>query len=227
MAMHFSYSHYGNGSKTGKFMLVAGLHVALGLVLVHTLGTRKPPLAVQPDATLVVIEPQQPEPPKPPPAPPQPVQQLAPPDIVVPKIEVAVAPPPDPSPFQAISEAVPEPMPFAPAQLATQAPPVAHTNTNANSGQMRSAVFADANSCALPDYPPSAARNGETGTTTLALLVGTDGRVSSARIQQSSGSRTLDRAALNALSMCKFKPAMNKGVPEAGWAQMAYVWTLD
>jgi protein TonB len=88
-------------------------------------------------------------------------------------------------------------------------------------------VLADANSCALPDYPASAARLGETGTTTLALLVGLDGRVSSARIEHGSGSRVLDRAALNALSLCRFKPATSNGVPEAGWAQLAYVWKLD
>jgi protein TonB len=112
-----------------------------------------------------------------------------------------------------------------PANAAPEGPPV--TTPSTNTGQMRSAVFADANSCALPDYPSSAARNGETGTTTLALLVGTDGRVSSARIQGSSGSRVLDRAALNALSLCKFKAATNNGVAEAGWAQLAYVWKLD
>jgi protein TonB len=92
---------------------------------------------------------------------------------------------------------------------------------------MRTAVLADANGCALPAYPPAAAREGITGTSTLALLVGADGRVSSARIEHTSGSRVLDSAALNALSLCKFKPATNNGVPEAGWARLAFVWTLD
>ena len=57
--------------------------------------------------------------------------------------------------------------------------------------------------------------------------MGTDGRVSSARIDQSSGSRDLDRAAIHALSLCKFKPATNNGVAEAGWAKLAFVWKLD
>jgi protein TonB len=51
--------------------------------------------------------------------------------------------------------------------------------------------------------------------------------VTSSRIQHSSGYRDLDKAAVNALSMCQFKPAMNNGTPEAGWAQLAYVWTLE
>ena len=65
------------------------------------------------------------------------------------------------------------------------------------------------------------------GATTLALLVGADGRVSSSRIEQSSGSRDLDRAAINALTQCTFKPATNNGVAQAGWAKLAFVWKLD
>jgi protein TonB len=225
MTMHFSYSNNGKGNKTTRFMLIAGLHVALGTLFVHSLNTRHISLASLPEQVLVMIEPEHPEPPKPPVEPPKPTQQLAPPELVVPKVEVDVAPPPDPAPLQATTQADPSPHPFTPVQTASEVPPA--TNTNANAGQMRSAVFADANSCALPDYPASAARNGETGTTVLALLVGADGRVSSARVEQSSGSRVLDRAAVNALSLCRFKPAMNNGVAEAGWAQMAYVWKLD
>jgi protein TonB len=218
--MQFSYSNHGNSSKATRFMLIAGLHVAVGVVFVHSLNTRKISLSL-PEQVLVMIEPDRPTPP--PPEPPKPMQQLAPPDIVVPKTEVPVAPPPEPT-VTATPETDTTPQPSTPAATAPEAPA---TNANANTGQMHSAVFADANSCALPNYPASAARDGETGTTTLALLVGTDGRVNSARIQQSSGSRALDRAALNALSLCKFKPATSNGVAEAGWAQMAYVWKLD
>jgi protein TonB len=221
MTMQFSYSNHGNTSKTTKFMLIAGLHVVVGTLFVHSMNTRKISLSL-PEQVLVMIEPER-TPPPPPPEPPKPVQQMAMPDIVIPKPEVPIVqPPPEPT-VTAAPEA--EAQPAMPANVAPEGPPA--TTPSANSGQMHSAVFADANSCALPAYPASAARDGETGTTTLALLVGTDGRVSSARIQQSSGSRVLDRAALNALSLCKFKPAANKGVAEAGWAQLAYVWKLD
>ena len=229
--MHFSYANPGSGSKTTKFMLVVGLHVAVGVLFVHSLNTRKLSLSSLPEQVLVMIEPEH-QPPPPPPEPPQPMQQMAPPEIVVPKTEVAVAPPPEPT-VQATTESESPPQPFTPAQSAPEGPPSAQpnastgTSTSTSAGQMHTAVFADANGCALPNYPPSAARNGETGTTTLALLVGIDGRVSSARIEHSSGSRALDRAALNALSLCKFKPATSNGAPEAGWAQIAYVWKLD
>jgi protein TonB len=206
--------------KAAQWVLVAALHVVLGAVFVHSINTKKISLSSLPEQVLVMIEPER----TPPPEPPQPAQRLAPPDVFVPRTEVDVAPPPVPAPIQATS--APDPSPFPPMQAAETAPQAPAT-PGANPGQMRTAVFADANGCALPAYPPAAARDGVTGTSTLALLVGADGRVSSARIEHSSGSRVLDSAALNALSQCKFKPATTNGVPEAGWAKLAFVWTLD
>ena len=221
--MQFTSLSSGNrpDTKAAKFAVIAALHVAVGTVFVHSLNTKTISLSSLPEQVLVMIEPERTTPPPPPPEPPKPAQQLAPPDVVVPKVEVDVAPPPQPSPVQATTEPDPSPFPAMPADTAPAAPPAA------NPGQMRTAVFADASGCALPDYPAAAAPRGDTGTTTLALLVGADGRVSSARIDRSSGSRDLDRAAINALSLCKFKPATNNGVAEAGWAKLAFVWKLD
>ncbi|WP_160406799.1 energy transducer TonB [Massilia cellulosiltytica] len=208
-------------AKAAKFVLVAALHVALGAVFIHSINTKKISLSSLPEQVLVMIEPERPTPP--PPEPPKPTQQLAPPDVVVPKVEVDVALPPVPNPIQATTVAEPSPFPAMPSDPVPDAP----ATPSANPGQLRTAVFADANGCALPDYPAAAARRGDTGTTTLALLVGADGRVSSSRIEQSSGSRDLDRAAINALTLCKFKPATSNGVAEAGWAKLAFVWKLD
>jgi len=223
--MQFTSLSGGNDSKAVKFALVAGLHVAIGALFIHSINTKRISLSIVPDHVLVMLDPQPPVPP-PPPEPPQPMPQLAPPDVVVPKVEVDVAPPPVPSPVLATTVAEPSLFPPRPAQPATEAPATPGANSG-NAGQMHTAVFADANGCALPDYPAAAVRRGDAGTTTLALLVGADGRVSSARIEHSSGSRDLDRAAVNALSLCKFKPATNNGVPEAGWAKLAYAWKLD
>jgi len=225
--MHFSDIGNGKRGNTGKFALVAGLHVAVGALFVHSLSTRHLSLPFLPDPVTVVLQADPPAPPPTPIDPPTPTQQLAPPPtLFVPPPEVAVAAPPEPAPTLTATAAEPQPaQPAQPAQAADPGPPA--TPHNANPGQMRSAVFADAKGCALPSYPAKAARDGESGTTMLALLVGADGRVSSARVQHSSGSRELDRAALQALSLCKFKPATSNGVPEAGWAQLAYVWTLD
>ncbi len=81
--------------------------------------------------------------------------------------------------------------------------------------------------CARPEYPARAAREGAEGTVTLALLISTSGQVADAKVQRTSGSRELDRAAISALSMCTFKPATANGVPTQAWGQIAYVWTLD
>ncbi|SFD75470.1 energy transducer TonB [Massilia yuzhufengensis] len=221
--MHFTQINDGTGGKAGKFALVTGLHVlvAVGLVNVMNSKTISMPKLIE-DATVWI----QPEitPPPPPPEPPQPRVEVAKPQVVVPKVEVETPPPPVQEQVQATTEAQPQPEPALPSS--NDAPP-AQPSSNTNPGEMRSAVLADANGCAKPDYPVNAARNGDTGTVTLALMVGADGRVQGSRVQKSSGSRELDRAAVNALSLCQFKPAMNNGSAEAGWAQIAYVWTLE
>ncbi|QJD99741.1 energy transducer TonB [Massilia forsythiae] len=225
--MQFSHTRRDGGGKFGKFTVVAALHVAVGALLIHNLNTRSISVQKIVDSIPVDIRPEPRIPPPPPPEPPQPAQQLAPPQIFVPKIETDVVPPPEPAPMQTTQVAEPLPPPATPVQSAAPTPPVAAARPDADAGRIRTAVLADANSCALPAYPARAVREGASGTTTLALLVGTDGRVSSARVEHGSGSRDLDRAALAALSLCRFKPATSNGVPEAGWAQLAYVWTLD
>jgi protein TonB len=220
--MHFSHLNDGSGTKAGKFVVVAGLHVLAGTLFIHSLNLRHISLPKMADTVLVMIQPEIPPPPPPPPEPPRPTPRAAPPQIVVPQVEVDVPPPQVEQPVQATT--APDP---APAPTAAQAEPAPAAQPSSNSAAMRSAVLADANGCAKPDYPVNAARNGDTGTVTLALLVGADGKVSSSRVQRSSGYRELDKAAVNALSLCRFKPAMNGGVPEAGWAQIAYVWKLE
>ena len=89
------------------------------------------------------------------------------------------------------------------------------------------AALANAGDCVRPDYPPRSARNGDSGTVSLALLIGVDGKVTDAKVKQTSGFKELDRAAISALSMCKFKPATTNGVAEPAWGQIAYVWSLN
>ncbi|MFK3739574.1 energy transducer TonB [Massilia sp. TN1-12] len=222
--MQFSHTKQQGGSRFGKFAVVAGLHAALAILFVQGLDMKKLPLPT-PDGIDVTFQAEPVPPPPTPPEPPHPVAQTAPPRLFVPPVEIPVAAPPDPAPMQATT-AEPAPQPATPAQQpVVDAPPA--TKPAAQPGTIRSAVFADANACALPAYPTRALRNGDAGTTTLALLVGVDGRVTSARVERSSGSRDLDQAAIHALSLCTFKPALNNGVAEAGWARLAYVWTLD
>jgi len=89
------------------------------------------------------------------------------------------------------------------------------------------AAVIDAASCAKPAYPAAALRNGDEGTVTLAFLVGKDGHVASAKVERTSGHRDLDRAAMQGLSMCAFKPGTIDGVAQESWARMQYAWRLD
>lgn len=220
--MHFSQMNEAPGGKAGKFALVAGLHALVAVGVMNAMNSKTISLPALLDDKIVWMQPE--VPPAPPPEPPQPQVKISKPEIVVPKQEIDTTPPLMEDLVQASTEADPMPEPAPPSQSdAAPAPPSA----NSNPGEMRSAVLANADGCAKPSYPVNAARNGETGTVTLALMVGTDGRVQGSRVQQSSGSRELDRAAVNALSLCQFKPAMQAGVAEAGWAQIAYVWTLE
>lgn len=220
--MHFSDTAKNNSSKLTKIAIVGALHIAVGAALVHNMNSKSFKMPELP-AELVMFTPEAPPPPPPPPEPPQEVKPktVAPPKVVAPPVEVEV-PQTQESPVVATVEA--DPVPADPGPVAPEAPPAA---PSANPGSMRTAALADADGCAKPDYPARAARNGDVGTVALALLIGTDGRVTDARVQKSSGSRELDRAAKAALSLCQFKPAMNNGVAEPAWGKIAYVWTLN
>jgi protein TonB len=118
------------------------------------------------------------------------------------------------------------------AQPSTPGPVVASADTGAaRVAPARAAVHVaavvDAANCAKPDYPKSALRNGDSGVVTLALLIGTDGRVADSKIEKSSGFRDLDRAAQVGLGLCRFKPGTIDGVPQQSWTRMQYVWSLD
>lgn len=231
--MHFSHLDHPHGSKATNFALVAGLHALIAVGVMNMLNNKTISLPSPQDALTVFATPEPVTPPPVPVDPPTPLPQVTPP-LMVPKIDVPLPLPPVDDPVQATTTQTPPvqqetqaTQPTQPAQPAQAEGPARAGAASANAGTTRSAMLADASGCVKPNYPAASARNGDAGTVTLALLVGPDGRVTSARIQKSSGFRELDRAALNALSLCQFKPAMNNGVPEAGWAQLAYVWTLD
>ena len=89
------------------------------------------------------------------------------------------------------------------------------------------AAQVDSNACEKPEYPTNSLRIGEEGTVNLAMLIGVDGRVLESKVEKSSGSRALDKAAIQGLSLCKFKPGSVDGTPEKSWAKLQYVWTIN
>ncbi len=81
--------------------------------------------------------------------------------------------------------------------------------------------------CARPAYPREALRKEWTGTSSIAFLIGVDGLVKEAKVVKSSGHDILDTAAMDALSLCQFKPARKDGEPVEAWQPVQYVWTLN
>lgn len=73
-----------------------------------------------------------------------------------------------------------------------------------------------AGSTPSPRYPARALRRGQTGTVTLRVRVGVDGVPEAVTVAQGSGSRDLDRAAVNAVRGWRFEPATQDGRPTTG-----------
>ena len=71
-----------------------------------------------------------------------------------------------------------------------------------------------------PRYPPSALRNGESGTVLLRVLVGADGVPAEVEVVRSSRSRALDREAANTVRDWRFRPAQRDGQPVPGVVQV-------
>lgn len=119
------------------------------------------------------------------------------------------------SPATATIEAPPVPAPRPPEARPT--PPVAVATIDAPVPI----------SSPAPGYPPDALRNGESGTAVLRVHVGPDGVPYSIDLVQSSRSRALDRAAVDAVRRWRFRPAQRGGQPVAGVVQVPIDFRAD
>lgn len=77
-----------------------------------------------------------------------------------------------------------------------------------------------------PRYPRDAQRRGESGTVVLRVHVGADGRPQGIDLIEGSGSRSLDRAAADAVRRWRFDPAMRNGRPVDGVIQVPITFNL-
>lgn len=84
----------------------------------------------------------------------------------------------------------------------------------------------DASKCKV-EYPKASLMNEEQGTTSMSFLVNADGTVADSKVDKSSGSKNLDKAAIKGISACKFKPGTKDGAPAQTWTKIDYAFKLD
>lgn len=82
-------------------------------------------------------------------------------------------------------------------------------------------------SAPAPFYPESARRAGISGTTVVGMTVSTDGSVSSAWVESSSGNSTLDSAAVSAVYSWRFVPAKQNGTPVIANSRVPITFNLN
>jgi protein TonB len=87
------------------------------------------------------------------------------------------------------------------------------------------AASLDAKNCKA-EYPKASLINEEQGDVTMSFLVAADGKVVESKIDKSSGFKNLDKAAIKALSGCKFKPGTKDGAVAQTWTKVDYSWKL-
>jgi protein TonB len=164
-------------------------------------------------------------PPKPRPAPPKPKKAPA-----VPKKTPAVRrplPKPAPAPVSApaaTAETAAQPAPVSrpapPAPSAAPAPPARETFTEAN-------YRANYKSNPKPEYPRLARSRGWQGKVLLRVQVTADGRSAAVTVQQSSGHRQLDDAAVAAVEQWTFVPARRGATPVASTVTVPIQFKLN
>ena len=83
----------------------------------------------------------------------------------------------------------------------------------------------DAKNCKA-EYPKASLMNEEEGAVSMKFLISENGAVLDAKVEKTSGFKTLDKAAIKSLSVCRFKPGSKDGAPAQTWTKVDYVWKL-
>jgi protein TonB len=185
-----------SSNRVVAIIVVALIHLVLGYALVTGLAYNVAKKAIE-DLKTFDVEDEPPPPPDEPPPPPEKVPDTPPPMVAPPPIvRTNTAPPP-----MIVTPVAPPPqITVAPPRPAPPPPPRRIEPARAK-GNLPALFSTD-------DYPASALRNEEAGTTTVRLDIGPDGRVSACSVTGSSGSSALDSATCRILrSRARFSPA--------------------
>jgi protein TonB len=190
---------HGIGLAMFGLALVCGAFASLWWMHAH----RAPPVAVAVDAA-VAPDPQHPPLPAPMPG------GLAsmPADIPSAPNAAYIKPEPAPAPPLAANTSVALPMPTTnPNGAETSAVPFAVASSNESGPQLVKRT--------RPQYPIDALRQRDEGSVQLQIALDATGAIRDVQVSHSSGSRSLDRAALDAVRNWQFRPAIHDGQPAA------------
>ncbi|QDX81098.1 hypothetical protein B9N43_07500 [Denitratisoma sp. DHT3] len=194
--------------RTVSIAVVVALHAGVGYALVTGLHRTVVDVIRDPFDVNIIEDAKKPPPDKPPPPPPKNLPPPPPPPQV-PMPEVAL-PPATVSTGPTITVATKPEAPPPPPVASVRVPPVV-----------------SASSCTKPEYPAASKRLEEEGTVVLNFLIDVDGRVIQGKVEGTSGFERLDKAALDALGRCQFKPGTVDGKAEQAWAKMKYTFRLQ
>jgi protein TonB len=192
-----------SNSRIAAIVIVAILHALLGYAFVTGLAYNVVKKVAE-DLKTFDVEEEKPPPEEPPP-PPKDIPETPPPVVSPPPLVRTNAPPPpmvttNIAPPPIITPTAPPAPP--PAPPAPPPPPPPRKVTPARAKADLPGLFS------TDDYPPSALRAGEAGTTGYHLEIGPNGRVTNCSVTSSSGSSALDTTTCRLLrSRARFTPA--------------------
>jgi periplasmic protein TonB len=169
------------------------------------------------------LEPPTPEPPKPPP---QKVKLEKPPPLELTKPEpilvsnAAVSPVTEPT--APLPPVIPAPTPVAPALPVVEAKPEPPTSV-----MLSSELSVACPKRSLPEYPAMSRRRGEQGHVVLRVELDETGRITSARVSESSGFPRLDEAGLSAIKHWQCNAATQDGMAVRAVALQPFDFILE
>lgn len=129
------------------------------------------------------------------------------------------------APSLATAEPLPVPIDESinPVMPAAKAKPVAKAVAAARSRE----ASPIASSQVMPKYPASALRAGDTGTVLVLATLDRNGVPTEVSLDDRSGNRELDRAALQAVRQWRFQPALRDGKPVATTVRVPVEFALE
>lgn len=193
----------------GRIGIVAGMHVAVVLLVANSLGFH--PLALPPRVIGEILN--------------EPVRPAEPPPVVTPTQQTAqnvIVPMPENPTFEHESDVAITAQRVERDEIPVHVVPPPPTDT------LVGVQNDPRHPLTQPPYPPDAIRQGNEGSAIVEIYVLPNGHIGDARIVKSTGFESLDRATLaEARRNWRMKPATKNGVPVADWHRLSVVFRLE